>query len=119
MALADPQSLTIGGNTASLPRISFGATSGAFGTADATARLDVSHAVSKRARRLVKVTSNKIAVDPITAVNQRVSASVHLVIDNPNSGFSVAEMHDLVKALTTWCAASSGANVVKVLGGES
>jgi hypothetical protein len=52
-------------------------------------------------------------------VNTKLSASVYIVIDAPPSGFTVTELKDQVKALADWANASSNANLIKVLGGES
>jgi hypothetical protein len=120
MSYADPQSVTIGGTTSSLPRISSGVNSGSFSKDDGTAVLSVSHSYGKRVRRTARVTTTKISADPLlTNVNVRLSASVYIVLDVPNQGFSIAEQKDLITGLTTWLTASTGANATKLVGGEN
>lgn len=121
MALSDPQSITIGTTpgTVSCPRTPAGANQGTFNDAGGTVYIRVAHNLSKRTRRTARVDLNKIAPDPITAVNQKMSASAYIVIDCPPSGFTVTELKDLVKGLTGWLTASSDANLLKVLGGEA
>lgn len=120
MALAEPQSITIGSATTPLPRTSTGLNSSVYTSADATVRLDVSHAYGKRIRRTGRVTSTKITTDPLlTNVNVRVSASAYFVLDVPTSGFTAVEQKDLLLAIATWLSASTGANATKVVGGEN
>ncbi|DAD50408.1 coat protein [ssRNA phage Zoerhiza.2_25] len=120
MALADPQSVTIGAATTPLPRVSTGANTSAYQSADSTVQLTASHSYGKRNRRTARVTSTKITVDPLlTNVNVRVSASAYVVIDVPPSGFSAVEQKDLLLSIATWLSASSGANAVKLIGGEN
>lgn len=120
MALADPQSLTVGGSAASLPRISTGINTSTYSKADSTAAFSVAHSYGKRTRRTARVTSNKITTDPlVSAQNVRVSASAYVVLDVPVAGFSAAEQKELLVAIATWLSASSGANADKLVGGEN
>lgn len=120
MALADPQSVTIGGAAQSLPRTSTSTNSSTYTKDDGTAVLLVSHAYGRRFRRTASVTSNKITTDPlITSQNVRVNARAYVVLDVPVSGFSAAEQKDLLLALATWLSASTGANAGKLVGGEN
>lgn len=112
----DPQSVTVNAVAVSLPRISSTGSSSSYRSADTTEMLTISSAEGKRNRRTVRVDFNKIAADPLTAVNAKFTGSVYLVIDSPISGFSIAELQYQVTALTAWL---SAANVAKVLGGES
>jgi hypothetical protein len=45
--------------------------------------------------------------------------STYLVVDIPIIGFTVAEQTDVVDALSAYMAASSGAAIAKLLGGEN
>jgi hypothetical protein len=78
--------------------------------------LTISSSEAKRNRRTVRLDFNKIAADPLTAVNAKFTGSVYLVIDSPTSGFTNTELlnqaHGLVAYLTD-------ANITKVLNGES
>lgn len=119
--LADPQSITINSVANSLPAVSRGINQSSYQKDDATAALSVSHSYgSKRTRRTVRIDFNKIAADPlISAQNIKYSMSAYLVVDVPITGFTVTEAQYIVSALTTWLTASSNANSIKVLGGES
>lgn len=120
MAYSDPQSVTIGGTATTLPRISSGTNSGAFSKDDGTAVLSVSHSYGKRVRRTIRLTSTKISADPLlTNVNQRLSASVYVVVDAPNQGYSITELKDLLVALYGHGTAATNANILKLLGGEN
>jgi hypothetical protein len=122
MSFADPQSVTIGTTpgTVSLPRTGSGVNTGAFTSNDGTTDVLVSHQYGKRTRRQARIDYKKIAPNPlISSENIQFSASVYLVVDLPQTGFTVSDAKDLVVALTTWLTASTNANTVKLLGGEN
>ena len=117
---SDPQSVTINAVANSLPRTSSGVNSGAFTKDDGLVALSISHSLGKRNRRVVKLTHSKIAADPLLAgINVKASMSVHVVVDAPETGYTLAEAKQIVDGLTAYLTASSGANVTKLLGGES
>jgi hypothetical protein len=74
---------------------------------------------AKRNRFNVRLNAKKIAADPLTAVNQRISAGVYLVIDAPLSGFTRTELKELVVGIADWAKAGTNANLLKVLGEET
>lgn len=120
MAFADPQAIDVGSGTLSLPRVSTSPTSGTFQVSNGEVKLTVSHAVNKRARRSVRVDVQKVVPDPLfPATNVPRSASVYLVVDAPVTGFTVAELTDIVDGLTTFLSASTSAKTVQLLGGEN
>lgn len=120
MAFADPQSVTIGGVTTSLPRVSSGANSGAFANSDGTISLSVSHSYGKRTRRVIRVDQNKISADPfLPTQNTKSNVKVYMVVDSPIAGYSVTEVKDAVVGLATFLTASTNAATLKLLGGES
>jgi hypothetical protein len=118
MALSDPQSLTIGANTRTLPRTGSTGTSSSYSDVDNGVEFKVSHQIGKRRRTSIRVDNEKIAADPITAVNLQIGSSIYIVIDAPLTGFTRTELKDQVLALTNWASASSAANLLKVLGEE-
>jgi len=120
MAFSDPQSITIGASTASLPRTGSGPNSGTFTSPTGELKLTISHAVNKRARRTARIDIQKIVPDPLLpAVNAPRSASVYLVCDAPLTGFTGAELTDGIVAICDYLSASSGAAAARLLGGES
>lgn len=122
LAFSDPQSVTIGTTpgAVSLPRTANGNGSGVFDSNDGTVELSVANSYGKRTRRTARLDFSKIAPDPLIAANNiKYSSSVYIVVDQPITGFSVAEMKDIVTGLTTWLTASSGAHITQLLGGEN
>jgi hypothetical protein len=120
MALADPQSVTVNTTAQTLPRTSTGTNASSYTKDDGTVQLSVSHNYGKRYRRTARVTSNKIATDPlVSGMSVRVSASAYVVLDVPSSGFTAAEQKELLLAIATWLSASTGANAGKLVGGEN
>lgn len=122
MAFADPQTVTINAIAQTLPRISSGTNAGAFQKDDSTVKLTVSHSYAKgRARRMLRLDHSKIAADPLLAgTNVRFNGAVYLVTDFPSvAGYNIAEMKQVVDALTGYLTASSGARATQLLGGEN
>jgi len=117
---SDPQSVTINAVANSLPRISSGTLAGAFQKDDGLVKLSVSHQVGKRSRHFIRLDHSKIAADPLLAgINVKASASCWMVVDVPETGYSLTEQKQIVDAFTAYLTASSGANVTKLLGNES
>jgi hypothetical protein len=113
--LTDPQSL----NSVSLPRTALNGDSATYTSADGALSMRVQQVKGRdRTRTIVSAQSNKIAADPLTAVNQRVSAIASVTITSPPTGFTSTELKDLFVGLSTLLTASSGATLIKVLGGE-
>lgn len=120
MALSDPQSITIGANTISLPRTSSGDNTGSFTSADKNDKVDVAHQYNRRNRQSIRLTHRKVAADPLVAAqNLNYSLSVVISIDTPPVGFTPTEILDCLKAMVNNLSASTYANGVKFVGGES
>lgn len=118
---ADPQSVTINAVANSLPRVASGTNSGSFSKDDQTVQLAASHTIGKsRTRHLIRLDHNQIAADPLAAgINVKATMAAYLVIDVPATGYSLATQKQVVDGLTLFLTTSSGANVTKLLGGES
>lgn len=120
MALSDPQSVTINSVAVSLPRTSSGVNSGTFTSNDGSVKMEVSHQYGKRNRHLIKLNHQKVAPDPlISAQNIRYGMAVHLVLDTPVTGYTVAEAKQVVDGFLAALSASSGALITKLAGGEN
>lgn len=117
----DPQSLTkTGGSAVSLPRTSSADNSGAFKASDGTLQMLISHSYGKRNRHTLRVVDTKTTADPLTTGSSFIASStVSVIVDAPPVGYTPAELNAIVGAVSTWLTASSGANPLKVLGGES
>lgn len=119
MALIEPQSVTIGAATSPLAKTEVDRTATGYTSADGAVKLTVSHQYGRRNRSIIRIDFNKISPDPLTDVKTKLSTSAYVLVDRPSVGFTNAELKDLVLGLTTWITATSAANLVKVLGGES
>jgi len=119
MAFADPQTATINAVAQTLPRVSTGPLSSVYQKDDGTVKLTLSHQFGKRKRSFVRLDFQKIAVDPLLAVNQTYSMSVNVTIDRPLTGFTIAEQKQIVDAVTAYLTAASGSATTKILGSES
>lgn len=120
MAFADPQSITVNAVPVSLPRTSVERNSSEYVSADGRRKLKISHTYGKVNRRVYRSDASKIVADPITGINKISSMSVYVVAVVPSDGtYSNTEAKYEVDALVAELTESSGANVVKWLGGES
>jgi hypothetical protein len=114
--LADPQSVTINSVATPLAKTQSNPGTNTYTSVDGlTSMVTRQTTTRERFRREVRLSQNKIAADPISALNKSVGVSVYLVIDEPRYGFSDAEIGYLIDALKTW---SSSTNYNKVLVGE-
>lgn len=115
--LTDPQSVTINAVATSLPRTSMGNTQNVYTSADGNTSMTTKQSsTAKRFRREVRLSQQKIAADPISAVNAMSGVSVYFVVDEPRNGvFTDAEIGYLIDALKAWLTST---NYNKVLGGE-
>jgi hypothetical protein len=117
---SDPQTVTINAIAQTLARVGSGIDTGKFRKDDTTVELLYSHNYGKRARRLVRLDHRKTAVDPlIPAQNAPYNMSTWLVADVPLVGYSLAEQKQVVDGFAAYLTASSGANITKLLAGES
>lgn len=117
---ADPINMTIDTVATPLPRISVGDMTAKYRSNDGALELTIAHSANKRERSVVRVTSNKVGVDPFDASKSRgYTAQAYLVIDAPLNGvgFTDADQESLVKGLLAFLNGSG--NLAKILGKES
>lgn len=115
---SDPQSVSVAGTPVSLPRVSVGANTATYRSADGNLTYTVSHSYGKRTRRTVRLDFRKVAADPLLdGVSRPYSMSAYVVIDHPEIGFANGELESNVKALVDELAEAG--NLTKILGGES
>jgi predicted secreted protein len=87
--------------------------------------LSVSHSLSAKGRKrsVVRIDTSGLVANALAGVGyQPISGSVYLVIDRPieqSDALDHTDYKDLVTALVTWLSATSYANTVKFLNGES
>ncbi len=117
--LTDPQSVTVNAVPISLPRVGLTSTQGDFSASDGTTTLRVIQSATRTTKRTsVILRTAKIAADPITGLNSRVTANWSCTLTQPLDGFTLTELKDQLVGLATWLTASSAAATTKVLGGE-
>jgi hypothetical protein len=120
MAYSDPQTVTITATPHTLNRVSSGDNSGAFKKDDRTIALSSNHTYGRRVRRAVRLDHSKVAPDPLfPAQNTPYSLSIFVNMDLPPTGYTVTEVKDVAAGLIAWLTASSNANLIKLINGES
>jgi hypothetical protein len=116
---SDPQSITVSGAAKSLARTGTTENGGKFATSDRAYQMSVNHSYGKRTRHQIRLQFDSLTANPlVSGQNVSNSVSTYLVVDTPN-GYDVATAKALVDGFLAFLAASSGAAVSKVLGGES
>lgn len=117
--LTDPQSITVNGVAISLPRTSEVGNYADYTASNDSASLRILQSKSGKTRRTAVVfRQNKIAADPLTAINQRIASQVSITFTSPIDGFTITELANQFLGLSSALSASSAANLVKILGGE-
>ncbi len=119
---SDPQSVTINAVAQPLPRTGTGPTSGVFTKDDGNVVLTISHQKTGKSRKrsTIRLDYRKLSADPFTTGhNLTYSMSTYLLVDRGDGELTNTEVKYVVDALTAYLTASSGANVTKLLGGES
>jgi hypothetical protein len=90
-----------------------------FATADRTHRLTIAHQYGKRQRHQIRLDVDQVTANPLlSGAYVQGSESVYLVADFAN-GFDVATMKAIIDGFLANLSATSGANITKLLGGES
>lgn len=116
---AEPQVFTVNAVAKSLNRTGTVADGAKYASATRDRRLEINHQYGRRVRRQFKLTTDTLVANPLISgqqVNQ--SMSVYIVVDHP-VGYDVATAKYEIDAFLANLSASSGANVTKLLGGES
>lgn len=120
MSFSDPQSITIGATTSSLPRTSSGAGLSEYRSSDGLIKLAANNAYGRRTRRVLRLDHSKITSDPfIPTQYSRVSMSNYIVFDMPVAGYTNAEALEVYTGFKSLFTASSDQLITKLLGGES
>lgn len=121
MAFSDPISVTFQAVAKSLPRVFSPAGAAAvFKTSDDEFKVELSHTEVKgrRERHYIRISQRKIGSDPLVpATNLESTASAYLVLDNPKTGFTNAELGYLMQALCDFLNVTG--NQTKFVGGEA
>jgi biopolymer transport protein ExbB/TolQ len=117
--LLDPQSVTVGGTTISLPRTGSDKGSSDYTSADGTSQLRVAQTTNSTSRKTtISLKTNTSAADPISSLNSRKSSLWTISNTAPLDGFTVVELRDQLIGLANALTASTGALAAKALGGE-
>lgn len=116
---SDPQTVTVSGSAKTLNRTGSTASGGEFSTADRAYQMSVAHTYGRRTRHVIRLKSDTLVANPLVA-GQNISQSmtVGLTVDVP-VGYDTATAKAVVDALIANLSATSGANITKLIGGES
>lgn len=121
MSFSDPLSVTIGGTTTPLPRVSTGQNKSEYLSADGMLKVLASHAYNaRRTRRVLRLDHSKVAASLLVpSQNEVFSTSIYMVIDHPKLGYTNAELLAIEEGFDALLDANTNQLVTKLLGGES
>jgi len=116
---SEPQTVTVSGSAKALNRTGTSPEGAAYATADRAHRMNIVHSYGRRTRHTVRFIQDTLVANPLVA-GQNVSQSmtVLLTVDTP-TGYDVAGAKAVVDGLLANLSATSGANITKLVGGES
>lgn len=116
MALADPQSITLG-SAISLGRSQDDGPTSVYRSADLTVLETATSQLTKggRIRSSLRVDRSIVAADPISAANVQQTGTIYVVFDFPKFGFSQADKIQLFTGLNAQLTASSNLVLTKLL----
>jgi hypothetical protein len=116
---SDPYVVTISGASKSLNGTTKTDNGSRFATPDRSHRLLVSHNYGKRQRHTIRLEVDSLTANPlVTGQYVQGSYSVYLTVDMPN-GFDTTAAKAGVEGLLAKLSATSGADITKLIGGES
>jgi hypothetical protein len=99
---SDPIVVVLSTVSHNLARVQDDGLKSVYNNPDRTLIGTISHQPAKgRVRRMLRLDQTKVAADPLTSVNKSVTCGVYFVLDVPDFGFSVANVQDLLDALTS------------------
>jgi hypothetical protein len=119
---ADPYIVTVNAVAQSMSRTSMGNNSATYRKDDGLYRLSISHQLGKSFnQRVIRLDRSTLVSDPFTTGNQLYAdESVWLVSKSPSGNLvTVANQKQLVDGFLAKLTASSGADITKLLAGES
>lgn len=116
---SEPQVLTVSGSAKSLNRLNSTADGSEFATADRAFRMSVKHSYGRRVRHTAAFVVDTLDPNPlISGQFVKSSATYRLSVDLP-PGYDTATAKAAVDAFLANLSATSGANVTKLVNGES
>lgn len=116
---AEPQVFTISGSAKSLNKLTSNDVGSRYATADRKHRLSISHYYGKRERHVHRLDIDETTANPLISGNNVISSvSYTLTVDVPR-GFDTTLAKAQLDAMLANLSASTGANLTKLVGGES
>lgn len=116
---ADPQTVTISGSAKTLNRTGTSADGASYGTAARDHLVSIAHSYGRRTRHTIRLKVDTLVANPlVSGQNVSQSMTVSLTVDVP-TGYDTATAKAAVDGLLANLSATSGANITKLVGGES
>jgi hypothetical protein len=115
----DPQTVTISGSAKTLNGVSSTADGKKYATSDRAHQMTISHSYGRRHRHTLRLQVDTLVASPLIAgQNVTQSMTAYLTVDVP-PGYDTATAKAVLDGLLANLSATSGANLTKLVGGES
>jgi hypothetical protein len=116
---ADPQTVTISGSAKTLNGTSNTLTGKKYATSDRAYQWDISHTYGRRHRHTIRMQVDTLVANPlVSGQNVTQSMTAYLTVDIP-PGYDAATAKAVLDGFLANLTATSGANLTKLVGGES
>lgn len=122
MAFSDPQTITVNAIANTLPRVGSGMGEGKFSKDDGNVVLTIRQRVTSKGRKQTSLRFDfaKVGVDPFNGtLNARYGESYTFSVDRGAVGYTNAESMLNANGVTLFLTSSAGANLLRLIGGES
>lgn len=115
----DPQTVTVSGSAKTLNRTSTTDGGAKYATSDRTYQMSITHTYGRRHRHTLRLQVDTLTASPlISGQNVTQSMTAYLTVDVP-PGYDTATAKAVLDGLLANLTATSGANLTKLVGGES
>lgn len=116
---SDPQSVTVSGSAKTLNRLNTNDVGAKYGTAARDYGLSIAHIYGRRHRHTARFQADTLVANPlVSGQNISQSMTVSLAVDMP-PGYDTATAKAVIDGFLANMTASTGANITKLIGGES
>ncbi len=116
---SDPQTVTISGSAKTLNRTSNTEGGSKYATSDRAHQVSITHVYGRRHRHTIRLQVDTLTANPLIAgANVTQSMTAYLTVDVP-PGYDAATAKAVLDGFLANLTATSGANLTKLVGGES
>jgi len=120
MAFSDPTTVTINGTANDLFEVSNRENGKSYRSADGNVDMQIDHSYGRRESHRIRFHRRHVSTNPLVpSSNQMTDQAVTITVNTDPSGWTATETKQFVDGVLAVLTASTGANITKLLGGQS